>query len=89
MGAETERSVGDTIRQIREFAEGIERPDRWRILVPTASWDEVKQRLDTDGVDLGTAYDGITLCYSRHHDVPRAEYRAALPTPLEDEGVFA
>jgi|GEM_PF-6844560 len=89
MGAESIQGVDATLREIREFAETVERPDRWRILVPTARWDEVKKRLETDDVDLGTAYEGITLCYSRHHEAPRAEYRAALATHLDDEGVFA
>lgn len=71
----------EIVTQIREFSEAIEDPGLWRILIPTDSFDSVKERLDTE-YDTGTYYNGITLCYTKHHDEVRVEYKSDLSDHL-------
>jgi len=64
--------------QIRDFSELVDDPEKWRVLVPEDAFDGVKGRLDTVDEGLGTEYDGITLCYTQHHDQARVEFKADL-----------
>lgn len=79
----TADDVDRIVNQIRAFAESIDDPDLWRILVPVESFDAVKERLDTE-YDVGTYYQGIGLCYTQDFDAARVEYRADLADHMED-----
>lgn len=76
--------VDRIVSQVRQFSESIEDPEAWRILIPTDSFESVKDRLDTE-YDLGTYYNGITLCYTQHHDEARVEYKSNLSDHLGSE----
>jgi len=70
------------VRRIRAFAESIENPGRWRVEIPVASYDAVKEQLDTTK-DLNTYYEGVVLCYSQQRDEPRVVYKADLAEHME------
>lgn len=80
----TDRIVG----KIQAFSQSVEDPCLWRILIPSDSFDSVKDQLETEN-DVGTYYNGIKLCYTQHHDETRVEYGSNLSDHLRlvDTGV--
>lgn len=85
-GGSPRESMTDTeqiVSQVRELSRTIENPDLWRVLIPTDSFESVKGQLDTE-YDAGTYYNGITLCYTPHHDEPRVEYKSNLSDHLAE-----
>mgnify|MGYP000547707463 CR=1 FL=1 len=71
------RKPDQIVGQIQGLSESIDDPENWRVLVPVEVFDEVKDQLETQH-DLGTYYDGITLCYTQHHEQARVEYTNTL-----------
>lgn len=69
--------------QIRSFALRVEEPEKWMVLIPVESFDQVLLRLDTSEADLGTEYHGVALCYTENHDEVRVRYKSALSDHME------
>lgn len=80
-GGRSENRTERTVSQIHELSASVENPDRWRVLVPVDYFGAVKERLDTVD-DVGAYFNGISLCYTDHHDEPRVEYSADLSDHL-------
>lgn len=68
--------------RVRELAETLENPSRWRVLIPYEIFYEVEHRLDAEQ-DAGAYYRGVSLCYTTRHDEARAEMYAPLSACIE------
>jgi len=86
MDGEIATDIADEVEQIatqiRAFAESVDQPDLWRVLIPVDAFDDVTDRLETE-YDVGTSYEDITLCYTQHHDEARVEYMSPLDAHLQ------
>lgn len=77
MSERQSQGVLHAVEQIREFADGVDDPDKWRVLIPEPIFDDVKAGLETTE-GLGTYYEGISLCYADSLDEIYVRYRSEL-----------
>jgi hypothetical protein len=75
-----ENDIENIADEIRRFAETVDNPDDWMVVVPVDDFGDVKDALDTTKQNLSTSYQGIPLCYGDGYD----ETKVKLNTNLSD-----
>lgn len=74
------KDVEQTVSEIQQFVQTVERPDDWMIVVPVEQYGDVKESLDTTRKNLSTHYEGVPLCWGDGYD----ETKVKLKTNLSD-----
>ncbi|WP_135822981.1 hypothetical protein [Halostella litorea] len=80
----SEPSTGGTeqiAERIREFAEWVDSPDDWMIVVPSEDYDDVLESLETT-TDAGRYHQGISLCYGDGYDETQVRLKRGLADQL-------
>jgi hypothetical protein len=87
MSEQSDGEVEQMAERIRTFAQDVENPDDWMIVVPVEEYGDVKDVLDTTK-DLSTYYQEIPLCYGDGYDETQVRLKRSLSDHLEiTEGV--
>ena len=76
------RDVEKIAERIRTFSKGVKTPEEWMIVVPAEEYDDVKAALDTTK-DVGTYYQGISLCCGNGYDETQVKLKRSLIGYLE------
>lgn len=68
--------------QIRTFAETIDNPDGWKVVVPREKYSDVVDLLATTK-EISRYYRGVTLCYGDGYDETQVKLRTDLSAYLD------